>query len=333
MKIRVIVKDVGDGDAIFFVLQRNRNVLISVIDGGRAQDSDKTIPHLDKILAEYGKSAPDLVVGTHYDNDHIAGLLPLLQHYKSPQTSLWMFDTSLILLRIKGILESSEVETGMFPTEDQSTIGSEYGVVGKQAGEFLLTSLRKEQEILDYARSIGMKIAEPVAGKCNYPGWPEIIVLGPTQVYYDNLFPERLAAKELVEDLIRSGELSEKIKVEDPCGRFTATKSPVSRINLLSAIIRVQVGDKLFLFTGDAGIDSFMAIPNYQEAIKGLYWLKMPHHGSANNMNSTLLDLMNPKQVHISGNKYVDNDLIQCMLTKGIEVHITGEKGDLIVEA
>ncbi len=144
----------GDGDALFFVLEKGAEILVGVIDGGRAQDSDKTVPHLDELLTKYGKIAPDLVVGTHYDNDHIAGLLPLLRHYNDPGVELWMFDTSATLSRIERALEHSEGESSMFPTEDQLTIGSVYGASGKKAEEFLLTSLKKEKEVLEYARSM-----------------------------------------------------------------------------------------------------------------------------------------------------------------------------------
>jgi hypothetical protein len=76
-----------------------------------------------------------------------------------------------------------------------------------------------------------------------------------------------------------------------------------------------------------------MAIPGHQKMLSGLYWLKMPHHGSANNMNEYLLDLMQPRQVYISGDRYVDEDLVQCMRSKGILVRTTKEEGDLEIKA
>ena len=47
-------------------------------------------PVLETILDELGKSAPDIVVATHYDSDHIGGLIPLIEDYIEDIKEVWV---------------------------------------------------------------------------------------------------------------------------------------------------------------------------------------------------------------------------------------------------
>ena len=78
-KLHLVFLDVGQGDAIFIESPQGRQVLI---DGG----PDPTV-----LLARLGEQMPfwdrslDLVILTHPDADHLAGLVPVLERYRVAQ--------------------------------------------------------------------------------------------------------------------------------------------------------------------------------------------------------------------------------------------------------
>jgi competence protein ComEC len=84
-KLHVVFFDVGQGDAIFIHGPTGQQVLI---DGG---------PDPATLLARLGERMPfwdrslDLVILTHPDADHLAGLVPVLERYRVGQ----VFDTGL----------------------------------------------------------------------------------------------------------------------------------------------------------------------------------------------------------------------------------------------
>ena len=86
------------------------------------------------------------------------------------------------------------------------------------------------------------------------------------------------------------------------------------------------------MFTGDADIESFKEIPNWKAELKELYFLKVPHHASDNNISKELIELMQPVYVYNSGSKYQDNDVIECFKEKSRNkiVKTTKSDGDLI---
>lgn len=319
MNLRLIINDVGNADAIFFALQKQDNVLAGVVDGGRENDGRQLVPKLSEFLHSYGKEYPDIIIGTHFDNDHIAGLLPILEYFNNPAIRLFMFDTSNHLIEA-GNRESPLDTMVFFPSENDDILQSEYC---DSIDQSVLSTLKKEKDILDFARLNGISVIEPIAGVYLHPHWPEAKFIGPTIDYYHTLFPEKEVLDSLRSIHLQASDAKNNKNIEDPCEEFTLTKSPVTRVNLLSALLKIDVCDKSILLTGDAGIDSFYAIPNYTIELSNLHWLKLPHHGSRNNINLDLITLMNPKTVGISGGSYISESLIKCLIKRNITVNTT----------
>jgi competence protein ComEC len=78
-KLHVVFFDVGEGDAIFIETPSGRQILV---DGG---------PSPTTLISALGRRMPfwdrslDLVILTHADEDHIAGLIPVLERYRVGQ--------------------------------------------------------------------------------------------------------------------------------------------------------------------------------------------------------------------------------------------------------
>jgi len=332
MKIRIIINNIGDGDAIFVVLQKEGETCFIVVDAGRQKDGKALIDPLKSLVSEYGKKAPDLFIGTHYDDDHIAGLLPLIDAFKEYPTELWMFDSSKLLKAVASINNSgAKKEFDMFPSEADIAAGSSFGAKEVEARDMLVTTLKKEQDILQFAKMHGYNIKEPIAGECSLANWPELQILGPTRKYYDKLFPPTLEGESIIRSMVIMEEET-VASIQNPCTGFRKNKSPVTPVNLNSLIFAITACERKFLFAADAGIDSFYEIPGYNDAIKNVYWLKQPHHGSKNNFNHELLLLMNPQKIAVSGNGHISEELMACLRTVCKELKTTKESGTIEYE-
>lgn len=78
-KLHVVFFDVGEGDAIFIETPRGQQI---IIDGGPSPTAlssalGRRMPFWDRSI--------DLVILTHADEDHIAGLIPVLERYRVGQ--------------------------------------------------------------------------------------------------------------------------------------------------------------------------------------------------------------------------------------------------------
>ena len=80
-KLHLKVYDVGQGDAIFLETAAGYKILI---DGG---PSNQVVEYLGKELPFYSKKL-DLLIATHPESDHLAGLLEVVKRYKIK--TLWI---------------------------------------------------------------------------------------------------------------------------------------------------------------------------------------------------------------------------------------------------
>lgn len=79
--LKIYFFDVGQGDAIFIELPDKRQILI---DGG---PNGKVVEKLNRVMPFWDKKI-DIMIATHADADHLAGLVPTLLHYDL-ETIIW----------------------------------------------------------------------------------------------------------------------------------------------------------------------------------------------------------------------------------------------------
>lgn len=102
-----------------------------------------------------------------------------------------------------------------------------------------------------------------------------------------------------------------------PCDILkTDRQTRLTATNKASIILAIDKEDKRYLFTGDAGIDSFKSIPDWQNELKNLFFLKVPHHASDNNISKELIELMQPEYAYNTGFKYQDDAVLKCLEQK-----------------
>lgn len=329
MEGTIDVLNVGDGDAIIVTLKKESENLVVVIDGGEARHYHATVkPKLVPILEKNGKSAPDIVVATHYDSDHIGGLIPLVDDYIDNIKEVWVHHSSKLVNEALTFKNSIE-ELNHLKITNELLVDSSFISFNKHIQEVAIIDKRNLliesiNQLDTFVRKIPPhKLRQAFAGYF-YPGWPEMKVLGPTEEYYNSLFPdshplEKLLLEEIV-DIKMEGIVNFERFValssylDNPC-QFLKTdlNAKLTPTNKASIIISIDNTTDRYLFTGDAGICSFKNIPDWEKELKDIYWLKIPHHGSDNNISTEIINIMKPKFADNSGDKYEDTHVLQCI--------------------
>ena len=330
---KITMFDVGDGDAILVHLKKGSKDLVIVVDCGHTSDYATHMREpLAALLDETRKEGPDIVVATHYDADHIAGLIPLMKDYEGKVGKLWAHSppSSFDKLRaewmqeqagrtpsfngFKALNEAKELWAAA-PLSARERLDGERAVMLESLGQL------RELEQLHEDGATQIFHGHPV------PGWPEIKVLGPTQAYYNSLFPaDKSFASLILEEaeeaavlagpkLMRLAEVAGLTHEADPCSKVAMDGAPsITATNRASIVFAIDVGQRRYLFTGDAGIQSFKKIPNWERELKDLYWLKVPHHGSERNLTREIIDVMRPMYADCSGgDQHLDQHVLDCV--------------------
>ena len=349
MDIKINMLNVKDGDAIIVELIKPNDTLVMVIDGGEmAYYESKVKPKLQKILKEHHKKAPDVVVCTHYDSDHIGGLIPLVKDYIDDISQVWVHSNSTDIKKL--LLEQEEYNNkGLSVVKLFNEVTLENDLIEESGFEksvvldnksFVLESLNQLNQLINLIP--GNKLKQVFYNDNPLVNWPEVQVLGPTKEYFENLFSKGKKIKSLILeelDVLNTDEVLTEVQVSnfnleelDPCDKLKSdTTAKITSTNKASIIIAIDNDNGRYLFTGDAGVESFKKIPNWQTELKNLFFLKVPHHGSNNNMTKEIAEKMKPKYAYCSGDTFQDEEVIECLAqkTKDGLVATTKANGDL----
>jgi beta-lactamase superfamily II metal-dependent hydrolase len=310
MQIEIKLLDVGDADAIIVRLTRQTGEeLLIFIDAGNICDGKRCFEALD--------TAPDLVICTHYDADHIGGLLKVIGTYGNAIQQIWMHRPDI--LRLAADISEAHLITERMDRARPYWIhsfGSFHNAQKQAARTQVLESYLQLKKLDKLMQPFAAKVIAPFPG-VQFPGWPEISVLGPTTSFYNDCVARIKDIPTLLNEATdRVLKQQQSIKAgTNPCQSLaTRRKLLVSLVNQISLIISIQAGKHRYLFTGDASLQSFEA----------------PHHGSHNNCSPELFSIIKPEVAAISGGKqYLDNDVLYCLRQQGVSVHTTRDSGTL----
>lgn len=333
MKIKIKVLNLGDADCTMVLLENNQSKYFMIIDSGKESHSDVVHEEINQFIEKESINQIDAVLLTHYDNDHIGGMLRLFNNFQTKITTLFAMGISETL-NIPS--KNKRIEPERFlPSDDDDAIGSSMDFSKTKNLDLLIRTIEQEKELIKEVNKTKIPIQKPIANSLNIEEFPEIQILGPSEEYLTSLYPKISQLEDFfeVESILESYE-GESPRFEDPFEQLDSIKkSNVTKENLVSVILLITIKGKKFLFPGDAGIKSFLAIPNYEEHLKDLFWLKVPHHGSINNIDSELIKQFLPKYAAISGKKYYSEVVANCFKAIGSEVKVTSiENEDLVYE-
>lgn len=282
---------VGDkskgGDAIairFGDLNGERDQqFVMVVDGGYKENGEALVAHIKKY---YGTEVVDLVLCTHPDNDHIGGLSVVLEELTVKELAIHM-------------PWSNSNEIYDFVMDGRRT---EKGIENH-----LVKSLSQAQDLVDLAESKDIPVWQPFEGQ-NIPELPdgyEITVLGPSVDYYNLLmsnFIEGSSQKE--NDGILKQAVEALLKLVEESFDFETLTDPdedaTTPMNNSSAILHLNLNDRVILLTGDAGAHALEKAMDYADENNIGYYqprlMQVPHHGSKRNVGPTILNrILGPK--------------------------------------
>ena len=103
MKITTKILGVKDGDAIIITLLKEKKNIVMLIDSGEKSYAPRVISELENALKQFGKTAPDLIVCTHYDSDHIGGMKDIISHFVkkgSKPGKVWLHKPNPAILKL-----------------------------------------------------------------------------------------------------------------------------------------------------------------------------------------------------------------------------------------
>lgn len=318
---------VGAADCfIIYYVDSKENHKLILVDAGTYNDGQNIINHIRKW---YPNHVIGLAIVTHPDDDHFGGFVKMLEKIKDkkndavPIKQFWLNNPQ------------NHVKVTQVQNEIKKTT-----LVNRVARLFD----QGENNLLDLITSLNIpvsdKFAQPAYCKDMKTGtlYPKpykerdflgFTIIGPTRGYFEKLAPN-----------MRFDNLkgySYDAKDDDEAFKPTATclskalddandDGSVHNQSSMILMFEPEAGKK-YLFMGDAGVEALANIPQcHRAAIKNVFWLKVPHHGSKHNLDSKTILYLHPKEAYISTEKqghYLNQCTINALKQIGCKVFST----------
>lgn len=302
--------DVGDADciAIRYCKDSASRAYVALIDAGNVTDA----PNIKEFLKnQFGTLEIDLAVCTHPDKDHKGGFF--------------------------GLLEDEEVVINEFWWKNPARHMSEDDFAKMHRPDSMVAACERVYDHPTDASKNLLNLAREkvIGGKCYNvkPGDKHavipLVVLGPTDDYY------RVAAIEIVDkfaelkcdtDTSKYDEL-EELTEENAKSVIDTVKdeSPTNKGSLI--LFFAPTSSMKFILAGDAAASSLRTVYDANKSILTGCILKVPHHGSKHNLNSSLIDDLKPTQSVVSaiGSKKHPSSAIVRYLSKYGDVYLTSK--------
>lgn len=322
--ISIDMLSVGNADAIIVWLKdQQNNSYVIVIDGGNKKDGEKVISHLEKYILgskASGKIAPDLLISTHHDKDHIGGLIEVVNHYKGNIGEVWVNNPAEHMGNLAyGFLKESFASKSAF---------KQYQVIQES-----LTNLDDFITVVDKYK---IPRYDALSGRSKHDGI--IQILGPSKEFYKSLLPGMDGLEKFVKSeadwaynsIFGKAAINEALENTSPCP-IVDEENETSATNNSSVVLQILAREhNKYLFTGDAGVAAFQDVQT-RYSLENIHWLDVPHHGSRRNLSSELIDTMSPKVCYVSAEgsaKHPRRALVNCLRKHGAKVYGTHKGGN-----
>lgn len=251
---------------------------VIIIDGGYAETVQSVKSHLRKYYKceQEGKLIIDLMVLSHPDNDHISGLVKLM--------------------------EDEEVEVRvLLLNAPWHTMDRTWFKDGRITDGSLERSLKEDFDklanLIKTAEYKGAKVhyATDCLGTCNF-GNAKLQILGPDKEFYNICIANSEKTKDKAEDVPELSEtrtFSSDMEEKYVKGQIKwADEDSTTEINESSIVFMFEYDNVKILFTGDAGRCALPRAFEYAKKedidISDVTIIKIPHHGSRHNFHPDL---------------------------------------------
>lgn len=339
MKVEINMINVKDGDAIILMLKKEKKKALILIDGGYKKYYPKLKKRLEQVLPNFNNKI-DLIVCTHYDNDHLGGFEEVIEDYSQIINEIWIHKISDTLSDqiFKMKKELKEIKANNEILDKFKNFSS----VEDDSKALILEGYKDLLRVVEKLKLYGLesKIIEATRGQ-SLIGFEEFKVISPTLSYYND-YLEELKKDGLKEDIRynvrenkmllenfdkddKAKEMREYLNLMNPCSKLetSSIENSVTATNMVSIVTLLEANNKKYLFTGDAGIETFETQEILDDDLKNIDWLDLPHHGSKNNTSRKMLNHFNPKMVFVSGNGKANRP--HYLITNCLKQKRTGE--------
>lgn len=331
MNFEIDFLPVGDGaksgDAICFRYgnltgPRNEQT-VYVVDGGTKASGEALVQH---VQSYYRTDYVDAIVSTHPDLDHTSGLTVVMEKLDFGQLVMhrpWEHADDICEL-----FKSSWTPTKM--------------------SEKLRKAIGSAHELEGLALKRNKPIVEPFAGASTSDGC--VLVLGPSQNFYQSLLPEFRETPAPKYETILSKAAQAAAAVGTAVAEKVAMVAEALHIETLrddgvtsaennsSVILLLQFAGSKILLCADAGIPAlsealaFAQIRNI--SLNDLYLFQVPHHGSRRNLGPTILNQIRAANAIVSvgpecAPKHPAKKVTNALLRRGATVKQT--KGSILL--
>jgi hypothetical protein len=306
------------GDCLMLHYGTEQEPRLMLIDGGPSGVFGPHLtPRIEAVRAarelEDQDSLPvDVLMLSHVDDDHIKGILELtrdLREQKGDREPLWVRVASLWHNSFDDLLgttpEELEVEASYgaasLSGDGELPHGEDFDVA------MVLASIPQGRTLRDDAEFLGWRSNHEFAGRLilatqdsqpfELDGGLEITVVGPLQA-------ELIALQKAHDKWLKDQKKKRETDPDAALAAFTDRSVP----NLSSLVMLVKAGGKTILITGDARGDKILEglvmkglLDEDPESTLHVDVLKVPHHGSANNVETRFFERVTADHYVFSG--------------------------------
>lgn len=315
--LRLEMLPAGCGDCLWLEYGEPGKTHIVLVDGGVKDTATLLATRIQEAMNVSRASSLhiDLLVVTHIDNDHIDGILKLLEEGRLPLTfgDIW-FNGNRQLANLPPPSEQENRPDKLGETAEEFLRPD---LLGLKEGDRLSRLLADSKRKLPWNRAFQGKAAAtssegPLPSAKMLPGGLKITLLGPPLNrlrVLANKWEEVLGEFERVDRFGPTPERQDVLGRRDIWPPTWQTQKTLddSPANGSSITLLAEYGDKGLLLTGDAFAPDLEAALTKIQAERGkagrplpLGGLKLPHHGSFNNLTKEMLEKVNCRRYLIS---------------------------------
>lgn len=338
------------GDALMLHYGSEDDPRLAIIDGGpRGVWAPHLKPRIERLRKARGlkKNEPlqvEVMMVSHVDDDHIQGILDLTKHLRQEDAqfvqvlSFWHNSFENILGEVPDQLTASmskkfgEASIGGDPPNDMTLdIDEDEEVI--LASLKVVASIKQGAQLRSDCEALEFELNPDFDGKLVLAGdQKEAIDIGDGLAFtvVGPMLPELKALhkkhQEWLEDLKEEGK-----SAEDVLSAYVDKSVP----NLSSIVVLAEAGGKKMLLTGDARgdkiIEGLKLVGLLEEGGKiHVDLLKVPHHGSNNNLDDDFFETITADHYVFSGNGEHGNPereslemLLNARGDEDYEIHLT----------
>jgi hypothetical protein len=309
------------GDSLILHSGTRKSPQLTVIDGGPpGVYNDALRPRLEALRAERGLDARtpldvDLMMVSHIDDDHVAGMLEfarkLNERRESSQPLPWKI-RRFWHNSFDDILDNDDLQVGGSGSAMNTASLDEFL---KPEGSLILASVKQGRELRKLLDALSLGGNAPFKGLVRSTSPARAVTVGDLKMTVVSPRKTELTALQKKWNT----EIAPLLKKERSPGRLAEIAAYVddSVHNLSSIVVLVESQGKRILLTGDgrgdhtlAGLKSAKLLKKGQLAVDVL---KVPHHGSSRNVEKGYFETIVAKHYVVSADGKHDNPDIETL--------------------